>query len=119
MSVQLAQQRSCFSEIQKNMPDLVSPGPPAPWSFKGVSHKINKAGRALEKEFQASMNISWLQDSAHLRYKKCALGMAEKIKAQHIDYKLKGKVNGSLIMVKATVLFGMINFISALSITLV
>lgn len=45
--------------------------------------------------------------------------MAEKIKAQHIDYKLKGKVNGAFIMVKATVLFGMINFISALSITLV
>lgn len=60
MSVKLAKHQSCFSEIQKNMPDLVSTGPPAPWIFKGVCHKINKAVRALEKEFQASMNIFWL-----------------------------------------------------------
>lgn len=36
--------------------------------------------------------------------------MTEKVKAQHIDYKLKGKVNGAFIIVKATVLFGIINF---------
>lgn len=81
MRVKLAQQQSCFSEIQKKVPDLVSTVLPAPWILKSVSHNINKVGRALEKEFQASINISWLQDSAHLRYKKCALGMTEKIKA--------------------------------------